>query len=103
VDDLDGPSFARIACHRLHRRSECAATELVRHIVLVVHMDACQLHRREVPVDEMIILDRVLPLHSRAERDLIAVSQNARQSFVDAYPLICACESERKCARARAL
>jgi hypothetical protein len=103
VDDLDGPSFARIECHRLHRRRERAATELVRHIVLVVRVDACQLHWREAPVDEMIILDRVLPLHSRAERDLIAVSQDARLSFVDAYPLICACERERNCARARAL
>jgi hypothetical protein len=85
VDDLDGPPLARIACHRLHDRRERAATELVRHVV--VRVDARQLHGREVPVDETIILGRVLLLHRRAERDLIAVSQDARLSFVDAYPI----------------
>ena len=75
VDDLDGPPLSRIACHRLHHRRERAATELVRHVV--ERVDARQLHRREVPVDETIILERVLLLHRRAESDLISVSQDA--------------------------
>jgi hypothetical protein len=85
VDDLHGPPLARIACHRLHHRRERTATELVRHVV--VRVDARQLHRREVPVDETIILERILLLHGRAERDLIAISQDARLSFLDAYPI----------------
>jgi len=72
VDDLDGPPFARRARHRLHHRRERPATELVRHVV--ERVDARQLDRGEVSVDKPVVVQRVLLLHGRAERDLVPVS-----------------------------
>ena len=72
VDDLDGPPFARRARHGLHHRRERPATELVRHVV--ERVDAGQLDRSEVSVDKPVVVQRVLLLHGRAERDLVPVS-----------------------------
>ena len=69
MDDLDGPPLARVARRCLHDRRERAAPELVRHVVLRVN--AGQLLRREVPVDEPVVFERVLLLHRRAECDLV--------------------------------
>lgn len=78
MDDLDGPPLARGARHGLHDGSERAPSELVRHIV--ERVDAGELERREVPIDVPIVFLRVLLLHRRAERDLVAVAQDARLS-----------------------
>ena len=58
VDDLDDPPLARVARHRLHHRRERAAPELLRHVVVCIY--AGQLLRREVPVDEPVVLERIL-------------------------------------------
>ena len=78
MDDLDGPPLARGARHGLHDGSERAPSELVRHIV--ERVDAGELERREVPIDVPIVFLRILLLHRRAERDLVAVAQDARLS-----------------------
>ena len=78
MDDLDGPPLARGARHGLHDGSERAPSELVRHIV--ERVDAGELERREVPIDVPIVFLHVLLLHRRAERDLVAVAQDARLS-----------------------
>ena len=57
VDDLDGPPLARVARHRLHHRRERAAPELLSHVVVRTY--AGQLLRREVPVDEPVVLERI--------------------------------------------
>ena len=72
VDDLDGPPFARRARHRLHHRRERSATELVRHVI--ERVNARQLNRSEVSIDEPVVIQRGLLLHGRAERDLVPVS-----------------------------
>jgi hypothetical protein len=78
-----GPPLARVARHRLHHHRERAAAELLRHVVVRIY--AGQLLRREVPVDEPVVLERILLLHRRAERDLVPVAQDARFSPGDAH------------------
>ena len=102
VDNLDRPPLARVARHRLHHRRECAAPELVRHVVMRV--DARQFHWGEMPVDIAVVLERNLLLHRRAESDLVSIPQDARLSFDNAYPVdLCKCECERERASVRAL
>ncbi len=83
VDDLDGPPLARVVRHRLHHRHERAAPELLRRVVVRIY--AGQLLRREVPVDEPLVLERILLLHRRASRDLVPVAQDIRFSPGDAH------------------
>ncbi len=83
VDDLDGLPLARVTRHRLHHRHERAAPELLRRVVVRIY--AGQLLRREVPVDEPVVLERILLLHRRASRDLVPVAQDARFSPGDAH------------------
>ena len=85
VDDLDGPPFACRARHRLHHRRECAATDLVSHVVESV--DTRQVHRGEVAIDKPIVLRRALLLLGRAECDLITISKDSRSASVYAHPI----------------
>ena len=78
VYDLDGEPFARLARHGFHYGGKSAAAELVRHVV--VRVDAGQLERRQVPVDVPVVFHRVLLRHRGAERNLVAVPQDARLS-----------------------
>jgi hypothetical protein len=50
-----------------------------------VRIYAGQLLRRKAPVDEPVVLERILWLHRRAERDLVPVAQDPRFSPGDAH------------------
>jgi hypothetical protein len=82
VYDLDGPPFARLACHGLHDGCKGALAKLVRHVV--VRVDARQLERCEVPVDIAVVFERVLLWHWRPKRDLVPVAQDARMALLHA-------------------